>query len=55
MDFEATQLYNKKFYAWQHQKNETGRLATRTRFVEVIFTPGRIQARGRKEKNYKKW
>ena len=28
--------------------------ATRHRLVEEVFTPGRIQARGRKEKGYKK-
>ena len=36
------------------QWKETGRPATRTRLVEEVFIPGRIQARGGKEKWYKK-
>ena len=35
------------------QWKEIGRAATRTRLVEGVFIPGRIQARGRKEKEYK--
>ena len=37
------------------QWKEIGRSATRTRLGEEVSIPGRIQARGRKENEYKKW
>ena len=36
------------------QWKEIGPLATRTTLVKEIFIPGKIQARGRKEKEYRK-
>ena len=46
----SLQLSPQRFGRWK----EIERLATRTRLAEEVFIPGRIQAHGRKEKEYKK-